>query len=85
VDVLKKQALAGTARKAFEKAGVKTCARRQEKQAPGQTKLVRPHHSCQFEIMRPDLLGPGTMALDPTFGSFYLIRTSFTLGELVLW
>jgi hypothetical protein len=44
---------------------------------------VRPHHSCQFEIMQPDLLGPGTMALDPTFGSLYLIRTSFTLGELV--
>jgi len=34
VDVFEKQALGGTARKAFEKAGVKTCARRQEKQAP---------------------------------------------------
>jgi hypothetical protein len=27
------------------------------------------------------LLGPGTIALDPTFGSFYLIKISFTLGE----
>ncbi len=53
------------------------------KTSTGQTKLVRPHHSCQFQIMRPDLLGPGTMALDPTFGSSYLIRTSFTLRELV--
>jgi hypothetical protein len=27
---------------------------------------------------------PGTIAFNPTFGSFYLIRTGFTLGELVL-
>jgi hypothetical protein len=28
-------------------------------------------------------IGTGTMALDPTFGSFYLDRISFTLGESV--
>jgi hypothetical protein len=28
----------------------RTCARRQRR-----TELVRPHHSCQFEVLRPDL------------------------------
>ncbi len=55
----------------------------EDKKNKPQTELEGPHHSCQFEIMRPDLLGPGTMAWDPTFGSFYLIRTSFTLGEVI--
>jgi hypothetical protein len=46
----------------------------EDKKNKGRTELVRPHHSCQFEIMRPDLLCPWTMALDPTFGSFTLLE-----------
>ncbi len=46
----------------------------EEKKNKRRTELVRPHHSCQFEIMGPDLLGPGTMALDLTFGSFTLLE-----------
>ncbi len=36
---------------------------------------------CESSISK--LSGTGTIALDPTFGSFTLLRTSFTLGELV--
>jgi hypothetical protein len=35
------------------------------------------------EFLGPCPVGAGTIALDPTFGSFTLIRTSFTLGEPV--
>ncbi len=40
-------------------------------------------HTVRFLLLSSALTGTGTIALDATFGSFYLIRISFTLGELV--
>ncbi len=42
---------------------------------------LTPHNLCL--LLGPAPTGTGTIALDPTFGSFYLTRTTFTSGEPV--
>jgi hypothetical protein len=37
----------------------------------------------QGSLLGPARTGTGSIALDPTFGSFYIIKTRFTLGEPV--
>jgi hypothetical protein len=49
--------------------GLKTCPRRQEKQGPERAS-ERPHHSCQLEILRPDLFFSLSLSL---------LETSFVL------
>ncbi len=52
--------------------GLKTCARRQQKQGPDRAS-ERPHHSCQFEISRLDSF---SLSLSP---SLSLLEISFVL------
>jgi hypothetical protein len=41
-------------------------------------------HNSFFAFKEDTGTHPGTIAFNPTFGSFYIIRTGFTLGELVI-